>query len=237
MGSGRPRAAVLLVLGGVLAALAGCASSSDPLASKPAPEIFAVSRGAALAASSVHVVSTSGHGPGAFSVQLELSQGGGRARLSFLNRSYYEAIRIGSTVYVRGNHVFERRLERTAGVRLATGEWLKGPVASPKLASLAALSYLHSELALILNTDNPFAKGSLTTVQGKPAVKLTEHAKLFTGTLYVATTGSPYPIQLQKTGRAPGETTFTGWDQPLSLTAPSDTVALPQTAGRMPANG
>ncbi len=228
MASAWPRASILLVISAVSAsALAGCGgSSSDGIASKPAAQIFSASRAAALAASSVNVLSTSGHGPAAFSVDFQLALHGGRTSLRFLNLSY-EAIRIGDTLYVRGNRVFNGRLEHETGVHLAPGAWLKGPVTSPKLASLAALTNLHSELALILNSDNPFAKGSLTTIHGKPAVVLTEHAKLYTGTLYIPTTGSPYPIRLQKSGRAPGEVTFTGWNQTLRLTAPANAVTLP----------
>jgi hypothetical protein len=63
-------------------------------------------------------------------------------------------------------------------------------------------------------------------VNGQKAIELKMTAKLFSGSLYIATTGKPYPIELIKRGRETGQTTFSHWNQSVSLTAPPNAIAV-----------
>ena len=46
------------------------------------------------------------------------------------------------------------------------------------------------------------------------------------GTLYVAATGKPFPLQITKEGKESGKVTFSRWDQPVTLTAPSGAIDI-----------
>jgi hypothetical protein len=70
------------------------------------------------------------------------------------------------------------------------------------------------------------AKSGTATVNGKRAVVLTSPSK--GGTLFVARTGRPYPIQITKQGANGGSIFFDRWDQPVALTAPADALDIAQ---------
>jgi hypothetical protein len=48
------------------------------------------------------------------------------------------------------------------------------------------------------------------------------------GTLYVATTGKPYPIQITKSGTSGGKILFDRWNAPVTLVAPKHSIDLSQ---------
>ncbi len=220
-----PRARACVALSVVLAALlAGCGGSSDNgVASKSASEILAASRAAATGASSVRVASKSSQGPLVITVDLELASNGGRANVSLLGLTF-EAIRIENTLYVKGSPAFDKRLSATLGVHLPTGVWVKAPANGGQLAQLAQFTG-PSELKLLLSTVGP-VKGATTSINGQSVIELKETGKLYTGVLYVATTGKPFPVKILKHGKESGETTFSNWNQPVTLTAPANAVAI-----------
>jgi hypothetical protein len=211
--------AVLLVL-----LLAGCGSSENGVASRSAPEILAASRSAAQKASSVHVLtSTRITRGGSLSLDASLSKDQARAHISFLGLSF-EAIRKGNTIYIKGNPAFSARLEATMGVKVPSGVWLKGSTNS--LAQIGSFTDIGKELPLILSGSGKVTKGQKTTINGQPAIIVKETRKLYTGTLYVATTGEPYPLKLRKSGQETGQTTFSDWNDPVSVSAPTNTVEI-----------
>jgi hypothetical protein len=232
--TGGARAAIVPALA-VLAALlvlSGCGGSSDNgVASKSGKEILAVSKEAAGEASSVHVVGKTSQGLLTLAIDLQLTDNGGRGSVSLLG-SNFEVVRLEGSVYVKGSPAFYKRLEATLGVplKLQPGTWLKGSASKGPLSGLAAFTELHSELNRILSTPGSLATGATTTINGQTAVAIKETTKLYKGVLYVATTGKPYPIALVKTkGKAKneregGRITFSEWDRPVSLSAPSPWV-------------
>jgi hypothetical protein len=48
------------------------------------------------------------------------------------------------------------------------------------------------------------------------------------GTLYVATTGTPYPLEILKKGGSGGSILFDRWNQPVTLTAPANAININQ---------
>jgi hypothetical protein len=52
------------------------------------------------------------------------------------------------------------------------------------------------------------------------------------GTLYVATTGEPYPIEVVKNGSAGGQIAFDPFNQPVRLTPPSNAIDISQLGQR-----
>jgi hypothetical protein len=217
------RASVIAALA-IAVSVAGCGGSSgNGVGSKSASEILAASKAAATSASSVDVIDKITQGPLSFTSHLELASNGGRARVSFLARSF-EAIRLGEVLYVRGNAAFERQLSGIPPKR-SPGTWLKGSADSGELAQFAIYTSLRRELNLLLSTVRP-TKGHTTTVSGQKAIELKEIGKLYAGTLWIATTGKPYPIKLLKHGRESGQITFSGWNEPITLSAPANATTI-----------
>ncbi len=209
-------------------ALSGCGGSSEDISSKSGPEILAASKKAVVGASSVHVVSKTAQGPLTASMNLQLTRSGGRAQVSIVGR-FFEAIRIGDELYVKGSPAFYKTAVGTS-VNVPRGTWLKAPADSGTLGQLAAFTQLSPQLNRLISTPGPVTKGSSTTVNGQKAIELKEATKVYKGVLYVATTGKPYPIALVKNGgkakneREKGRTVFSEWDEDVSLNAPSPSV-------------
>ncbi len=219
-----------LITLGLLVALAGCGSSDNGVSSKSASEILAASLAAANEASSVHIAGKSSTGQLSLVLNLDLSSEGGKGQISLANFDF-EVIRIGSTIYLKGNKVFYARLAATNKAfapvvkKLTNGAWLKAPV-SGELAQLAAFSTKNTELKLLLRNSGPLTKGATITVNGQKAIELKQAAKLYKGSLFVATTGKPYPVQIVKTGREHGQITFSNWNAAVKLEAPTNVVDI-----------
>jgi hypothetical protein len=229
-GDVRRRRVALLALAALCGAvlIAGCGSSDNGVASKSGKEILEAAKQAAAAASSVHVVARNSQGQLTSSLDLTLTKSGGRGRVSILGLDY-ELVRIGGTVYAKGDERFYGRL----GVVLATkvhvprGTWLKASATDGPLAQLAAFTDRRGELDRLLSTPGSVAKGASTTVNAQKAIELKERTKVYEGALFVAATGKPYPIQLVKSGgHERGRTSFSGWDRPVSLSAPSPSIDI-----------
>jgi len=230
----RPAASLALMLGAV-AVLAAC-GSSEGVSSKSAAAILAASRTAARNASAVRATSqifapradpkTKSKPRAVATLELQLSGGDGRANVAFLG-SQTEAVRIGQTLYVKGSPQFYRRLNERNGTHVANGTWLKAPAGSTELTNLAALTQPSGELTLLLrNPTLALRKGAQTTVDGQKAIELKTKGKLYTGAIYVAASGTPYPLQIVKHGRENALITFAGWNKPSQIEAPSGAVAL-----------
>jgi len=225
-------AGVLAIL--VLAFLCGCGSSSNGVASKSPAEILARATSAARHASSVHIQASSANGPLKLALDMSYAKNGAHGSVSLLGIDY-QLIRIGDTLYVSGNSRFYRELARSlsghaarAVARLPAGTWLTAEVGSGLGSGLAGITEMNSELALLLGRATPVARGAEKTVNGQQAIELKQTAKLYVGSLFIATTGKPYPILEHRTGRETGQTTFTNWNQPVNLTPPANATDISQ---------
>jgi hypothetical protein len=224
----RARAALAPLLAAAIAALAaGCGSSGNGVSSKSANEIMAASKAAANKASSARVATKVAQGKLELTSHIEFASNGGHAQVSFAGLAF-EVLRIGSTLYVKGNRAFESRLTATASKKIPEGTWIKASASGTQLAQLAAFTDKTGEMSRLLSSSGPLTKGSTTTVNGQKAIELKQTAKLYTGSAFIATTGEPYPIQLLKHGRETGETSFSDWNQPVTLTAPTNSVEVSQ---------
>jgi hypothetical protein len=216
------------LLAGVLV-LAGCSgSSSNGVASESPAAILAASKAVADSATSVHVANKSSQGLLSLSASMQFASDGGRARVSFLGLDY-ELMRIGNMLYVNASPAFYRRLGgagASAAAKLPRGTWLKTTAIGGGLGQLASSTDQRVELGLLLRSTGSLTKGATTIVDGQKAIELKETAKLFSGVLYVATTGKPYPIELVKHGRESGQITFSGWNEPITLSAPANATTI-----------
>jgi hypothetical protein len=91
---------------------------------------------------------------------------------------------------------------------------------------LSTLTDLHRLVDTALSTGGGVAKRGTATVNGQRAVALTDPSK--GGTLFVATTGRPYPLEVTKQGANGGSISFDRWDQPVALAVPADALDITQ---------
>jgi hypothetical protein len=212
----------------IVLALAGCGGSSgsgNGVASKAPTEIVASAKTAADGASSVHVTGSIVNAGSTIALDMELLTGtGGRGRLS-QNGLSFELVEVGGSVYIKGSPAFYRHFAGGAAAQLLQGKWLKAPANSGSFATLGSLTDLRKLLDSTLANHGTLAKGSTSKIEGQEAVGVKDLSR--GGTLYVAMTGKPYPLQLSKNGSGGGTVTFDRWDAPVSITAPVD---LPQLA-------
>jgi hypothetical protein len=208
--------------------LAGCggSSSGNGVASKSASEIFAASQAAAASASSVHVAGALSSNGTPLTLNLDLSSGhGGRGRVSQGSLAF-ELLVVDDTVYIKGSPSFYSHFGGSAAAQLFQGKWLQAPASGSELASLASLTDFGKLINQSLDKHGALIKGPVTTVDGQSVIELRDATN--NGSLYVATSGHPYPVQVVKRGSEPGRITFSRWNEPVSLSAPSSAIDLSQ---------
>jgi hypothetical protein len=209
-----------------LVALAGCgsSSSSNSIASKSADRIVSESNAVADAASSVRVSGSIVSAGKPISIDLSLVSGKGATGEISQSGVSFKLILVGSTAYISGSPSFYRSLGGAAAAQLFQGKWLKASASSGEFSSFSSLANMRKLLDSTLAGHGTLQKGATTTVNGQGAIAVNDTTK--GGTLYVATSGKPYPIQISKGGSENGKITFDRWNQPATITAPANAVSL-----------
>ncbi len=237
-----PLAGLSLVM--ALTALAGCggSSSGNGVASKSPPEIIAAARAAADGASTVHVSGSTVTSGTPIALDLSLVAGkGGRGRIAE-NGLSFELLELEGTIYIKGSTAFYRHFAGAAAAKLLRGKWLKAPATSSSFAGLSSLIALHKLLdAALASSDKALVSAGTSTVKGQAVVGVKDTAQ--GETIYVATTGKPYPVAATKSGAteagrhspsarthvsASGTIAFAEWNKPVTLTAPANAVDIEQ---------
>ncbi|MDQ6777691.1 MAG: hypothetical protein M3071_16095 [Actinomycetota bacterium] len=165
----------------------------------------------------------SGGSPITLNLSLVSGQGG-RGQMSEGGLGFQIEV-IGHEVYINGSPSFWKHFGGAAAAQVFQGKWLKAPT-SGQFASLAQLSNLHALLGTVLSTHGSLTKTGTTTVNGQSAVGVRDTTN--GGTLYVATTGKPYPLEILKGGGQGGRIVLGSFDQPVSLTPPANAIDISQ---------
>jgi len=225
----RLRLASAIVSALVLLAVAACGSSgsgsSNGIASKSPDQIVAAATNAVSNVSSVHVAGAVPNANQPITLDLSLVNGkGGKGSMSESGLSF-QIVALGQEVYINGSSSFWTKFGGAPAAQLLSGKWLKAP-ATGQLASLATLTNGHKLFGQLLSSHGKLEKGKATTIQGQPAIPITDATN--GGTLYVATTGKPYPIEIVKSGSGGGHIVFDRFNQPVSLTAPAKAIDISQ---------
>lgn len=224
-----------VVIGAVVstAVFAGCGggskSGSNGVASESAEGIVAAARAATESATSVHAYGSGSDNGVPLVIDLHIVAGkGGKGTLSEHGVSF-QLVRIGDTAYIKGSSAFYKKFAGPAAAQLLQGKWLKASANTGQLASLTPLTDLVKFFDTALANHGKLAKGSETTVHGVKVIGVNDTTK--GGTLYVATTGKAYPIEVTKTGASGGTLTFDEWDKSVSLSAPPHAVDISKLKG------
>jgi hypothetical protein len=211
-----------VLLGG---AVAGCGSSgsSNDIASKSPNQIVNASLAAIDSASSVHVAGSLYEQGSPITVNLQLASGkGGKGQMTASGLGF-SLVAISNTVYLNGSPAFWSHFGGAAAATLLQGKWLKAP-ATGQFAAFAALTNQRELFKQTLTPKGPLTKGATTTVGGRKAVPVTDTSQH--ATVYVAATGTPYPLEIIRSGPSPGNVTLDDFNAPVSLGAPSGAIDI-----------
>jgi hypothetical protein len=99
------------------------------------------------------------------------------------------------------------------------GKWLKVPADGGPFGALFALANLDALVGETLASHGPLTRAEGAEIDGRPAVGVTDESR--GGTLYVAGTGTPYPLELVERG---GRVVFDRWNRLVTLTPPSEWI-------------
>jgi hypothetical protein len=213
-----------VLLAGLVSACGG-GSSDNGVASKSPSDILSAAMTAVNGAKSVHVSGSGVDGGSPVALDLDLASGkGARGNISQGNLSF-QLIEVGKLIYLKGTPQFWRQLGGAAAVQLLQGKWFETPANSGSFASLGQLTDMR-RLFSSLSSHGTLVKGKTSTVNGQKVIALRDSTK--GGTLYVATTGKPYPVEIVKTGTQGGRFVFDRYDQPIKLAAPANAINLQQ---------
>ncbi|HEX6754692.1 MAG TPA: hypothetical protein VF109_01985 [Mycobacteriales bacterium] len=210
---------------------------SNGVADKPPAEILASARKALAAAGSVHVKGngTEGGEVFAFDMRMKGTQAG-RGTLT-IKHNPVEILRIGKQAYLKGDADFwlESTGSRSAA-ELLKGKYVKGSATDPDLKETLALTSPVGFGDEALTAKGAVTKADSRKVGAVDTVGVTYRTKEGDQiTVYVATTGKPYPMYLSTTGKTADKTNsfdFREYDQPLEIKPPSpDLVIDPEKLG------
>ena len=113
-----------------------------------------------------------------------------------------------------------------AAADLFKGKWLKGSSTDANFASFGELTSIKTLMGSLTQAHGTLTKGSTSTLSGQPVIALNSSKG---GTMYVATTGKPYPLQVSKnSGGQSGKVTFSDYNKAFTITAPANSINIDQ---------
>jgi hypothetical protein len=207
------------------AALAACGggSAGNGLAAKPAGVILARTKASVATVRTVHVAGTLKSSTLTVGLDLVLVAGkGGQGRMT-LNGRAVNIKAIGKVAYFNASPAFWKQYAGAAAARFLHGNWLKMPATNADFSSVIALTNLHRLFSSFVGSGHPaVSKGKTATIAGRSAIGVVNEAN--GGTLYVATSGRPYPVAFERPGG--GRLVFDDYDARVSLKPPSHTFSI-----------
>ncbi len=210
-------------------ALGGCGSSgssSNGIAAKAPAQIVAAAKSAAVGAATVHVAGSilvEGK-PISLDMELVADKGGtGRVTLGALS---IRLIELDGSLYVSGSPSFYERVAGPAAARRLQGIWLKGPAAGGALRSLASLTDLGKLLGGTIAGHGALSRAAGVTVDGRGTVGVSDLAQ--GATMYVASSGIPYPLEIVWGAAKRGKLLFEDWNEAAEIAAPTHAISIEQ---------
>jgi hypothetical protein len=209
--------------------LAGCggggggggSTQASAEASKPGKQVVADAVKAADAASSVHMAGQIADSGKQVGIDMTIVRGKGANGSLTLAGDKVDLIVIGDTAYMRAGPTFWKKYGGPAGVgQLLSNKWLKFDTTNPQFGGLTNLTKQKTLFKQLSSTNGTVVNHGATTYNGQNVVAVFDSPE--NGTLYVASSGTPYPVAIVKksTSSTGGKVTFDNWNQSVTLTAP-----------------
>jgi hypothetical protein len=128
--------------------------------------------------------------------------------------------KVDGTAYVKLNQSYLKNLHVPAGESAElNGKYIKSS-SSSTIADLSHLCVLSTLVSAFTQGDTGFAKAGTVTVEGQPALALTQPNATDGGTVYVSDAAIPVILSLQETGGQLAFLDFTNFNAPVTITAP-----------------
>ncbi len=225
----------LLVAAGIAAAaavtaiLASSGGGGTPNAqqSDQAAALVASARRAIASASSVLVTGSVDSGGQVIGLRLKLVNGQGGEGTITARGASIQLIVVHRRGYMTTTAAGWRRLAGANGSEIAAlfgGSWISLPPTG-EFSSLFKLTNQNVLFARLLTSHGIFVKGATTTLNGEQVIGVTNTAT--SGTLYIATAGPPYPVEITRSGPNAGTIRFSNENLPVRLAAPPHPISLP----------
>lgn len=198
--------------------LTGCGGpSSNGEQNRSADQILKDAGAALQKASSVHLVGTAHSAQGSFQVDLRMSQKGESSGSISSGGQRFEVVIVGGRTYLRSAQLAQR-------IGAATDRYILLPVSGQGAAiaqDVAGFATLKGFAGSGFSSQGTPVKTGTTSIDGQPAVGVKDSSG---GTLYVATTGSPYPLELTQSGDT---VRFTEYGSGFRVTPPPNPIDFP----------
>jgi hypothetical protein len=217
--------AVLVVAGTVLAGCGGSGAKPNGEASKPPLRVVQDALAAASAAKGVHLSGAIAAGKQHLAIDFRIVQGTGGIGTITEQGLSFQFVRIGGKAYIKGTDAFYKQFAGAATAALLHDKWLEADAKKGAFASLTALTDIAKLIHQGLASHGRLRNAGETTYKGQKVVAIDDTTKH--GTLYIAATGSPYPVAIVNSGpRAPGTVAFDDWNKTVSISAPKGAIDL-----------
>jgi hypothetical protein len=212
-----------LVAGGALAGRA-----DNGITGKSPDQILATSLAAGEHARSVHIVGNIVSGGSHVGMDIRFAGTDAAGRLSE-DGAAFDLVLVGNKAYIKGGAAFWKKEGAKPGdptITLFANKWVGGSTAAGKpFHGFGAEFRLRGLLTSLSSSHGKLVPAGSTKIHGQPAVGLRDTKQ--GGTIYIATTGKPYPLSIQKTkGSDSGTLSFEDWDKPVTITAPASYIDL-----------
>ena len=224
--------------------LAACGSGGNGEADKSAGAILSDVSAAVRGAHSYRLIFTGKDSSGDVNFEIDVA-GKNNAKGSLTSQgATAEFVYSGSKFYLRGRQFFDKVAGAAVGQRIGD-HWVSLPSASAGVTQLQEFTDPGKLADCIGSEHGTLSKSGTSSVNGKDAVVVVDAGDK-PGTspskLYVATSGSPYPLKLEQTGPAkPGGSTtacggnstttqgtgvFDEYNSSISVTTPKDAIDI-----------
>jgi hypothetical protein len=204
-----------------LAACGGSGGSTNGVAAKSPDAIASAASTAVANVNSVHVSGAINSGGSQTTLDLHLVNGKGGEGSMSQDGLGFRIVALDQLIYINGGSSFWRQFGGSAAAQLLSGKWLKAP-ATGQFAPLETLVNVRTLFGQLLSNHGRLAKGKTTTVRGQKVIAVNDTTN--GGTLYVATTGNPYPVEIVKGGSQGGRVDFDHYNERVTLSAPANAI-------------
>lgn len=226
--AGRTVLTTLLLAAGVAACGRSAHAGGNGLQAKSAVAIIRATTRAAESARSVHVSGSLNQGGTTIALDLRMVAGVGASGWMSDGGRHFALVLDHSTLYISGGSSFWNAFGNASIAKRLRGKWLKTP-ATGDYASIAKFASLRRFFQQIFSeTTGPVAKADARTIDDQRTIGVRDVRKI--GVLYVATSGKPYPVEIDGASTSRSGTTgkldFSGFNARVAIRAPKHSISV-----------
>jgi hypothetical protein len=152
--------------------------------------------------------------------------------LSMNGQGRADLIKTGDTIYMKYDEAFLRAQSKgeskdtaDAVVTMLAGKWTKTSATGKDAMDISGFCDLDTVLGGADEGSSAATRGRTTTVDGTPAIVLTEQDGKDRYTVYVATQGEPYLLRIDSASAGdPGTLAFSDYEKPVPAQKPSGKI-------------